>query len=63
MRHEWTDVYHFRVDPDGHGGYLDYTDTHTHHPGTIHVSAGQMHALVAEMDAKTSPPRTTQEEQ
>ena len=47
---EHTDVYRFAVDPDGHGARLDYTDTHTRHPGTIHVSAAQMHALVDEMD-------------
>lgn len=47
---EKTDVYNIVVDPDGHGARLDYTDTHTRHPGTIHVSAAQMHALVDEMD-------------
>lgn len=52
MRRPYTDVYHFVVDPDGQGARLDYTDTHTRHPGIIHVSAGQMHALVDEMDAK-----------
>jgi hypothetical protein len=57
---QYTDVYGFAVDADGQGARLDYTDTTTHHPGTIHVSAGQMHALVAEMDAKTVT-TTTQE--
>jgi hypothetical protein len=55
MRRQWTDIYGFRSDPDGQGGYLDYTDTITHHPGTIHGSADQLRAFVAEMDAKANP--------
>ena len=46
---EWTDLFHYRPDPDGHGVFVELTDTDTHRPARGHISATQIAVINDEL--------------
>lgn len=51
-RRQWTDAYHYRVDDDGLGAEIDFTDRTTRQPGVMHLSMAQVFAMANEMSNK-----------